>query len=93
MRELHAGPQRHLPEVRHLRFHDGVLVKPTSFGRDCSVRQKVITFASQRPAAERHNLPNLFGRQLARCGYRALNCISPRVSLAVLTGKTTERLI
>ena len=26
MRELHAGPQRHLPEVRHLRRHDRLLV-------------------------------------------------------------------
>lgn len=24
MRELHAGPQRHLPEMRHLRFHNRV---------------------------------------------------------------------
>ena len=28
LRQLHPGPQRHLPEVRHLRQHDGVLVKP-----------------------------------------------------------------
>ena len=26
MRQLHHGPQRHVPEVRHLRRHDGVLV-------------------------------------------------------------------
>ena len=24
MRQLHHGPQRHVPEVRHLRRHDGV---------------------------------------------------------------------
>ena len=28
MRQLHHGPQRHLPEVRHLRRHDGVLMTP-----------------------------------------------------------------
>src|SRR5262249_47833216 len=26
MRQLHAGAQRHVPQVRHLRWHDGVLV-------------------------------------------------------------------
>ena len=39
MRQLHARPQRHLPQVRHLRRHDGVLVgagrSPPRHGRAC----------------------------------------------------------
>jgi hypothetical protein len=27
MRQFHHGPQRHLPEVRHLRRHDGVQLR------------------------------------------------------------------
>ena len=33
MRQLHAGAQRHLPQVRHLRRHDGVLVDLSEFWR------------------------------------------------------------
>jgi hypothetical protein len=30
MRQLHAGAQRHLHEVRHVRFNDGVFVSKTT---------------------------------------------------------------
>jgi hypothetical protein len=73
MRQLHAGAQRHLHEVRHLRIDDGVFVTPSRPARALT-KEKEIFLNDKSPKSAQADAEAKFKRKemQARDGVKAM---------------------